>query len=111
MTPNEYKNLEAGNGKGIIVKSNFIDYKFPTTYPDNLILATKMGKLQKDRFSQLTLLVSEKHERVIAKCETVVVSFNHSTLQKEPLPAFYQDAYEKCTKEFGLQDEWETSKI
>jgi acyl-CoA thioester hydrolase len=104
MTETQYQNIVKGRDSGIILKSNFIDYKFATTYPDNLILATKFGRLKKDRLSQFTLMISEKHQCVVAKTESVIVTFNHTTNLKEALSKCYCDAYQASIEEYGDQD-------
>ena len=85
------------------MKSISIDYKFPMTFPDNMIIATSFGNLSKDRFTQFSLLLSEKEEKVVAQCLGTVVMYDHSTLKKAPLLPGYNKCFEAITKEFGPQ--------
>jgi acyl-CoA thioester hydrolase len=110
LTEKQFNDFTYGTGMGIIVKSQFIDYKFPATFPDNLILATKIGKLSADRYTQFTLLLSEMHERPVAKGETIIVAYNHESLSKGKLGKEYYDAYKHSCEIYGDQDSMDIAK-
>jgi hypothetical protein len=42
------------------MKSVFVKYVATMAFPDNVIVATSIGNLEKDRFTQFSLLLSEK---------------------------------------------------
>ena len=57
------------------------------TYPDNLIIATKVEKISSDRFTLSQIIYSETHQKVAAKSESIIVSFSHKMQSKINLPS------------------------
>jgi len=67
---------------GFVVAYIDCQFKFPLTYPDNIIIATKVEKLSKDRFTLSQIIYSETHQKVAAKSESIIVSFSHEMQSK-----------------------------
>lgn len=68
-------------------------YKMPLTFPDTISIATRVDITSVDEYSFWTeqIVVSHKYERVAAEIRAKLVSYNYSTLQKTPIPAFFRD--------------------
>jgi acyl-CoA thioester hydrolase len=71
---------------GFVVAYIDCKFKFPVTYPDNLIIGTKVEKIGKDRFTLSQIIYSETHQKVAAKSESIIVSFSHEMKSKINLP-------------------------
>jgi acyl-CoA thioester hydrolase len=93
LTPVQCKDFERGTGQGIIIKSVKLDYKMPATYPDNLILATRISMMGKDEYTQDTLIVSEASERIVCKTTSIVVGYDYHLLKKTELAQEYHDCF------------------
>ncbi|KAI8892265.1 HotDog domain-containing protein [Globomyces pollinis-pini] len=106
FTATQYANFKNGSGVGIVIKSLNIQYKAPLTYPDNLIVATKIGKLDsnKNQYTQYTRMISETTELIIAEAEATIVAYDHGLKIKSVLAKEYFDAYNASTLEFGPQE-------
>jgi acyl-CoA thioester hydrolase len=74
------------HGVGPILKNVNINYRLPVEYPDTLVIASRIGDIKPDRWTHYTLLVSVKHESVIAECSGVVVCYDHSLKKKTEIP-------------------------
>lgn len=72
---------------GFVVAYIDCKFKFPVTYPDNLIIATKVDKIGKDRFTLSQIVFSETHQKVAAKSESIIVSYSHEMQSKINLPS------------------------
>ena len=71
---------------GFVVAYIDCKFKFPVTYPDSLIIATKVEKVGKDRFTLSQIIYSENHQKIAAKSESIIVSFSHELQSKINLP-------------------------
>jgi acyl-CoA thioester hydrolase len=83
-------NIRAALGQdklGFVVAYIDCKFKFPVTYPDNLIIATKVEKISSDRFTLSQIIYSETHQKVAAKSESIIVSFSHKMQSKINLPS------------------------
>lgn len=73
---------------GFVIAYINCQFKFPLTYPDNIIIATKVEKLSKDRFTLSQIIYSETHQKVAAKSKSksksksIIVSFSHKMQSK-----------------------------
>ncbi|KAJ3325017.1 hypothetical protein HDV06_005606 [Boothiomyces sp. JEL0866] len=104
FTETQYKNFKDGTGVGIIVKSISINYRAPALYPDNLIVATKIGNLSNDRYTQYTVLLSETQENIVAETESVIVAYDYDKQGKGALHSGFKTSYEQAVQEFGPQE-------
>tara|TARA_B110000211_G_scaffold235026_1_gene308641 strand:+ start:13244 stop:13621 length:378 start_codon:yes stop_codon:yes gene_type:complete len=78
--------VEEGN-IGFVVAYIDCKFKFPVIYPDDMIIATKVDKISKDRFTLSQIIYSEAHQKIAAKSESIIVSFNHEMQCKVNLPS------------------------
>ncbi len=75
------------SGIGPILASTECKFKMPLTFPDTVLLGTKVSELSPDRFTMHYLAVSKKHNQIAAEGSGVVVSFDYSNNCKTALPA------------------------
>jgi acyl-CoA thioester hydrolase len=73
-------------GIGPILASVQCKFKIPLTYPDTVSVGTRISKIEHDRFVMEYHVVSQKHKKIAAEGEGVVVSFNYRENKKTPLP-------------------------
>lgn len=74
------------SGIGPILASTRCRFLAPLTYPDRVLVGTRLAELGKDRFVLQDCLVSERLQRVVAKGESVLVSYSYRENRKVPLP-------------------------
>lgn len=72
-------------GVGPILKSTSCIFRIPLTFPDTIIVGTKVTKIDVDRFTMTYAVFSKNHQRIAAEGEGVVVSLNYRTGEKTPL--------------------------
>ncbi|OUM63605.1 hypothetical protein PIROE2DRAFT_61183 [Piromyces sp. E2] len=90
------KNSQFGHGItkiGPIVKTVKCDYKLPVTYPDNICVATRVPieGIGKNRYNVEAIMVSRKLEKIVAKSEVVVVTYDYRIGKKADIPADYKN--------------------
>ena len=80
--------LDAIKEKGIgpILASTSCRFKIPLTYPDKIFVGAKTGNIEADRFTVHHIAVSEKHQKIAAEGNAVVVTFDYRANKKTPLP-------------------------
>ncbi|MDX1906551.1 MAG: thioesterase family protein [Bacteroidia bacterium] len=61
-------------------------YIFPATFPDTIWMGTRSYQFLADRFLMETLMVSQRHERVVARVRATLVNYDYTHLVKAPLP-------------------------
>jgi acyl-CoA thioester hydrolase len=71
---------------GVILASISCSFKFPLTYPDTVWAGTRVFVIGADRVTMQHRVVSQRHGRVAAEGEGVVVSYDYQALRKTPLP-------------------------
>lgn len=80
---------------GFVVAYIDCKFKFPVTYPDDMIIATKVDKVNKDRFTLSQIIYSEAHQIIAGVSESIIVSFNHDMKCKVNLPSEALNLLEK----------------
>lgn len=73
-------------GIGPILASTSCRFKIPLTYPDTVSVGTRVARVEADRFLMEYVVVSQRHARVAARGEGVVVSYDYRAQKKAPLP-------------------------
>ena len=73
-------------GIGPILASVQCKFKIPLTYPDSVLIGTRVSKVEADRFTMEYYVVSHKYQKVAAQGEGVVVSFDYRENKKTNLP-------------------------
>ncbi|WP_170246338.1 acyl-CoA thioesterase [Colwellia hornerae] len=87
FTDSEIRGVAGQEKLGFVVAYIDCKFKFPVTYPDNLIIATKVEKISDDRFTLSQIIYSENHQKIAAKSESIIVSFSHERQSKINLPS------------------------
>src|SRR5690242_19783439 len=70
---------------GPILNSTSCIYRVPLTFPDKIIIGAKVTKLESHRFTMKYGVYSDKHHKIAAEGEGIIVSFNYKTGEKAPL--------------------------
>lgn len=84
----------AESGIGPILASASCKFKFPLTYPDRVLVGTRVGEIGTDRFVMYYRIVSTRHDRVAAEGDGVIVSYDYRMKQKAELPAAVRNRIE-----------------
>jgi len=72
-------------GVGPILAATSCRFKTPLTYPDTVLVATKVTSIEKDRFTMDYRVVSTKNQKVAAEADCVIVTFNYRENKKVPV--------------------------
>ncbi|OEF23522.1 acyl-CoA thioesterase [Vibrio rumoiensis] len=70
---------------GPIVSETSCRYKMPVTFPDTLLVGSKITDLQSDRFTMKYQVVSKKYNKVTTLGSATVVMFDFKSNQKASL--------------------------
>jgi acyl-CoA thioester hydrolase len=85
---------------GPILGSIRCRFRFPLTYPDRVHVGTKVTRIEADRFTMRHLLISERHQRVAAEGEGVIVVFDYGRNRKaERIPPEIRERLEALERD------------
>jgi acyl-CoA thioester hydrolase len=84
-----------GNGIGPILAWTSCRFRRPLTYPDKVAVGTRVAKIEADRFTMDTLIVSQATGAVAAESEGIVVSYDYRQQQKAALPREIRENIER----------------
>lgn len=73
-------------GVGPILAATSCRFKTPLTYPDTVLVATKVTTIEEDRFMMEYRIVSTKNQKVAAEADCVIVTFDYKENKKVPVP-------------------------
>ena len=73
-------------GIGPILASIQCKYKVPLTHPDTVSAATRVSRIEQDRFVMEHRLVSHRHQKVAAEGDGLIVYYNYREGRKTPIP-------------------------
>ena len=77
------KEILEGNGVGPILANFNVNYKIPISYPDNVIIQTRVAKIGNTSFNVEHQVFTEKMgDSVVAEASSVVVMLNYKTGEK-----------------------------
>ena len=77
------KEILEGNGVGPILANFNVNYKIPISYPDNVIIQTRVAKIGNSSFNVEHQVFTEKMgNSVVAEASSVVVMLNYKTGEK-----------------------------
>ena len=77
------KEILEGNGVGPILANFNVNYKIPISYPDNVIIQTRVAKIGNTSFNVEHQVFTEKMgDSVVAEASSVVVMLNYKTAEK-----------------------------
>lgn len=74
-------------GVGAILHSTNCRFRIPVTFPDRLLVGTRIGTVEVDRFTTPFRIVSTAHDAVAAEGDGIVVTLDYATGRKAPIPA------------------------
>jgi len=69
-------------------------YKLPLTYPDTVDVGTRVTQVEKDRFTMLYRVVSERHATVACEGDARIISYDYRAGAKTALPDEVREAIE-----------------
>ncbi len=72
---------------GTVVGSIQCRFRIPLTYPDTIIVGSRVAEVGDDRFTFEYAIFSERHDRVAAEASSVVVAITLHDGRKTKLPA------------------------
>ncbi len=73
-------------GIGPILAATSCKFRIPLSYPDKVSIGVKVVEIKEDRFVMNYLVVSDRHQKVAAEGEGVIVTFNYREGKKAALP-------------------------
>lgn len=79
-------------GVGPILHSISCRFRFPLTYPDRIRVGVRVAELTSDRFTVHHRIISERHNRIAAEGDGIVVMYDYRRNEKAPVPDFLRDA-------------------
>ncbi len=88
----------APGGTGAILAWQDCKYTYPMTYPDTAIVGVRTLEIREDRFVLQTAVFSERHDRLAAVSEQVIVPYDYGKLAKAPLPPAWVKGIERERK-------------
>ncbi|KAF5877777.1 uncharacterized protein Bfra_002145 [Botrytis fragariae] len=99
----KWRQMCTPEGYGMIMRSIKTMYLFPMTWPDHISVYHKLTHKPKSKdefsFKLDVLIVSELHQRVAARCEEDIVTYDYVKGKKEGLQPWLLDAFSKTWDE------------
>jgi len=80
---------------GPILAATSCKYIAPVVYPDTLWIGINTLNIEKDRFSQEYVIVSESQKKLVAKGTGTVVSYDYKNKCKADIPESWKEALRK----------------
>ncbi|WP_370299018.1 acyl-CoA thioesterase [Pontibacterium sp.] len=87
-----YKSIMDETGVGPILRDTNCRYRIPLTYPDRIIVATRVTQMQRDRFKMYHVVYSLEHDAIAAEGESMVVCVDYNQNVIADVPALMRDA-------------------
>ena len=84
----EFSSIEA---VGPILASTECRYKLPLTYPDTVSVGAKVVALSGDRLTQHYAVFSQRHQRIAAAGQGVIVAYDYRQSRKTQVPEVIRD--------------------
>lgn len=81
-------------GVGPILAWTSCRFRRALTYPDTVSVGTRVSKIETDRFTMETVIVSHRLNEVAAQSEGIVVMFDYREQKKVAMPAEIRTAIE-----------------
>jgi acyl-CoA thioester hydrolase len=78
--------LERETGVGPILASTSAKFRKPLTYPDRVLIGTRISSLAEDRFVMDYVLVSHSLQAVAAEGQGTIVTYHYAEQRKAPIP-------------------------
>jgi len=77
---------------GPILRDSSIRYRIPLTWPDTIISATRVTRLEQDRFTMQHCVYSVTHDAIAAEGEAVIVYVDYNQNSKTAVPTSIREA-------------------
>ncbi len=99
-----HKEWNEGSGIGPILSTTSCIFKFPLSYPDNLLIGStiKSGDIFSDRVKVTHSIWSLKHQRIASEGSGVIVTYDFVTGKVVDIPEILKTAMEEHLKEDSL---------
>ncbi|MGR5178423.1 acyl-CoA thioesterase [Vibrio mediterranei] len=81
---------------GPVLGDTYCRYKLPVTYPDTLLVGSRISDIQSDRFTMEYQIVSKKLGKVTTTGTATIVMFNFASNQKAQIPKKLLDAMDSA---------------
>ena len=78
--------LSFSEGVGPILGYQDCKYLLPMTFPDTAIIACRTLSIAEDRFTMECKIFSERHQRLSALSEQVIIPYDYNTLARAKMP-------------------------
>jgi acyl-CoA thioester hydrolase len=91
----DWMNYLKETGIGPIVATAQARFRRPVTYPDTLLVGTRVSTMSEDRYTVDYRVVSRKQDDVVTLGDTVVVTYHYAELKKVPIPTEFRSRIEK----------------
>ena len=85
----------APGSTGAILAYQDCKYIFPMTYPDTALVGARTLQVEDDRFRMQTAIFSDRHQRLAAVTEQVIVPYDYGKLAKAPMPEEWKSGIER----------------
>ncbi len=86
---------------GPVLGETYCRYKLPVTYPDTLLVGSRVTEVEKDRFKMEYQIVSKKLGKVTTTGSATIVMFDFVSNQKAYMPTKLINAIENMAKLTG----------
>ncbi|KZV88194.1 Thioesterase/thiol ester dehydrase-isomerase [Exidia glandulosa HHB12029] len=80
------RDMLAGRGVSLILKSIKVDFKRPVTYPDTLLIAHRVQSWTEHRLDLYSIAYSYVQQRVVTESLSVCVWYDYDQLAKSTIP-------------------------
>ncbi|MGZ6193285.1 MAG: acyl-CoA thioesterase [Syntrophales bacterium] len=78
-------------GIGPILATISCKFKIPLSYPDSVLIGAKVVRIEEDRFVMNHVVISNKHQKVAAEGDGVIVTFNYREGKKVSVPDVFKE--------------------
>ena len=86
LAESKFMENHQATGVGPILKSASCKFRFALTYPDKILVGTRVTHMSEDRFTMRFGIFSQTHKVLAAEGDGVIVSFDFKNGKKAPLP-------------------------
>ncbi|KAI0479445.1 hypothetical protein GGR56DRAFT_635058 [Xylariaceae sp. FL0804] len=101
----KFRDFIGARGIGIVIKTTILDIKNPVSYPDSIIVATRIDEVKPDRYHVITTLWSLRQEICVAESKAWVVFYDYSRKKTADLiqaGGVYTDLYKALVEKAAI---------
>ncbi|MCW5879865.1 MAG: acyl-CoA thioesterase [Anaerolineae bacterium] len=95
----DYQRVMHDTGVGPILHSISCRFKFPLTYPDTVWVGVRVTEIAEDRFTVHHIVVSQRHGRLAAEGDGIIVTYDYRAHHKTPIPDVWRQPIEAMAKQ------------